>query len=208
MPRLVPAIAAILVGMFALFLAHDIHSWQTSIGSAALRSVVSPTNPPRVTPGTVLPSGVSGSLLATGRDRRWLLARQRFDLAYARTVHKTKLNQDDYRALNGAEALLSKLTQDPNPVRSSRAYNLLAALVFREAYPGTIVVRRLVQESLTDEQNAVRLDATDEDAKENLELTLRVLIAVGLPPQQARAEGTKRANAKKGGFQGPPGAGY
>src|SRR5439155_25822314 len=98
--------------------------------------------------------------------------------------------------------------RDPDPVRASQAYNLLAVLVFREAYPGNVVVRRLVQESLTDLQNAVRLDPTNEPAKQNLELTLRVLVAVDLEDRQARAAGTRRAKARKGGYQGPPGAGY
>jgi hypothetical protein len=206
--RAVTAGSLIVVGLLVLFLAHDVSAWRTTIDRAALGTLEAPTKRPVTSPNTVLPVGVSGSLLGAARDQEWLKARQKFNLAYDETVKKLSLNQDDYQLLNGAEATLSRLTQDPDPARASRAYTLLAALVFREAYPGTVVVRRLIQESLTDEQNAVRLDTSNEAAKENLELTLRVLVAVGLPPQQARAAGTRRANAKKGGFQGPPGAGY
>jgi hypothetical protein len=206
--RTVIALVAVVLGLLALFLAHDVRSWHGTLEDAGLRTFASPSKKPGTTPATVLPAGVSGSLLDVGRDRQWLDARRKFTLAYEGTIKKLSLTQDDYRLLNRAESALGKLTQDPDPVRASRAYTLLAALVFREAYPGTVTVRRLIQEALTDEQNAVRLDTSDEAAKENLELTLRVLIAVGLPPQQARAQGTRRANAKKGGFQGPPGAGY
>jgi hypothetical protein len=147
-------------------------------------------------------------VLGVARDRSWLASVEKFNVAYGATRHVNILSPQDYQLLNGAEASLSKITQDPNPARASQAYNLLSVLVFREAYPGTVVVRRLVQESLTDVQNAVRLDPTDEPAKENLELTLRVLISVSAEQEQARAAGTRRANAKRGGFEGPPGAGY
>jgi hypothetical protein len=206
--RVAAASAALVVGLLVVFLAHDVRSWNTTISNGRLQTLRTTAKTPPKSPSTMLPAGIAGSLLDVSRDRQWLDARQKFALAYAGTLRTLTLDQDDYRLLNGAEAALSRLTQDPNPVRASRAYNLLATLVFREAYPGPVVVRRLVQESLTDEQNAVRLDNDDEAAKENLELTLRVLIAVDLPPQQARAAGTRRANAKKGGFQGPPGAGY
>jgi hypothetical protein len=151
---------------------------------------------------------VSGSLLAVGRDRQWLRAVQKFSIAYETTLHANDLSPDGYRLLNGAQAALGKVTQDSNPARASQAFNLLAVLVFREAYPGRVVVRRLVQESLTDLQNAVRLNPANEAAKENLELTLRVLVAVDLAQHQQRSAGTKRANQRKGGYEGPPGAGY
>lgn len=199
---------AFLLGLLLVLLAHDMRSWHHTLRTDAIRSYASPQARTRLTARTVLPSGMSGALLGVGRDRRWLASVQKFNVAYAATRHVDILSPDDYKLLNGAEASLSKVTQDPSPTRASQAYNLLSVLVFREAYPGTVVVRRLVQESLTDVQNAVRIDPADEPAKENLELTLRVLIAVSAEQEQARAAGTRRANAKRGGFEGPPGAGY
>jgi hypothetical protein len=201
-------VLGVVVGVLLLLLANDVRSWRSVLAHDALVSYVAPTTPPRLDPGTALPSGLSGSLLGVGRDRDWLRAVRSFDVAYGTTVRKNQLGEDDYRLLNGAERALGKVTQDPSPALASQAYNLLAVVVFREAYPGTVVVRRLVEESLTDEQNAVRLDPANEPAKENLELTLRVLVSVGLPPQQARASGTRRSPQKKGGYEGPPGAGY
>jgi hypothetical protein len=191
-----------------VLLAQDVRSWHHTLRTDAVRSDASPEGRTRLTARTVLPSGLSGSLLGVGRDRRWLAAVQKFTVAWDATRRASTLSPEHYRLLNGAEASLSKITQDPDPVRASQAYNLLSVLVFREAYPGTAVVRRLVQESLTDVQNAVRLDPSDEQAKENLELTLRVLVAVSLAQEQHRAAGTRRANAKQGGYEGPPGAGY
>jgi hypothetical protein len=199
---------ALLLGAFLLLLAHDMRSWHHTLHTDAVRADADPQGRTRLTARTVLPSGLSSAVLGVARDRSWLASVEKFNVAYGATRHVNILSPQDYQLLNGAEASLSKITQDPNPARASQAYNLLSVLVFREAYPGTVVVRRLVQESLTDVQNAVRLDPTDEPAKENLELTLRVLISVSAEQEQARAAGTRRANAKRGGFEGPPGAGY
>jgi hypothetical protein len=206
--RLIALPIALLLGILLILLAHDVRSWHTTLVRGALRSYADPEIGPRLTARTALPSGLSASVLGVSRDRLWLAALQKFRVAYGATLHVDELGPDHYRLLNNAEVALGRVTQDPNPRRASQAYNLLSVLVFREAYPGTVVVRRLVQESLTDVQNAVRLDPTSETSKENLELTLRVLVAVSLEQQQARSAGTRRANAKKGGYEGPPGAGY
>jgi hypothetical protein len=199
-------VAALALGMLLLFFAHDVSAWHSTIRTASAR--VASAAPPALTPSTILPSGLSKSALSVSRDRNWIVAVRRFKLAYSGTFTKNQLTADDYHLLNSAESALGRVTQDSNAASAAQAYNLLAVLVFREAYPGTVVVRRLVQESLTDLQNAVRLDPGSEVAKENLELTLRVLVSVNLAPQQARTAGTHRANAKKGGYEGPPGAGY
>lgn len=206
--RVVTCAVALAAGVVVLLLAHDVGSWHRVTRNDTVD--VSRPGATRVPadPATILPATLSASLLGIDRDRQWTKAIRTFDRAYDSTIHREQLAQDEYRLLNAGEAALGKVTQDPDPERASRAYNLLSVLVFREAYPGTVVVRRLVQEALADEQSAVRLDPTDEPAKENLELTLRVLVAVALAPQQARAAGTRRANERKGGYQGPPGAGY
>lgn len=206
--RILAVAVAVVFGLLLLLLAHDIRSWHHTLRTDALHSYAAPEGRTRLTARTVLPSSLSGALLGVTRDRRWLAALQKFTVAYGTTRHVNELSPEDYRLLNGAEASLSRVTQDANSHRASQAYNLLSVLVFREAYPGRVVVRRLVQESLTDVQNAVRLDPTDEPAKENLELTLRVLVAVDLEQQQHRTAGTRRANARQGGYEGPPGAGY
>jgi hypothetical protein len=206
--RLAIGVVSLVAGVLLLLLGADVRSWHRTLRDDTIRASVTPEKPAHDRAPTKLPSSWSGAALGVDWNRRWLDALQRFEVAYHVTYRKQQLTNDDYRLLNAAERALGKLTQDPDPARASRAYNLLSVLVFREAYPGTVVVRRLVQESLSDLQTAVRLDSRDEAAKENLELTLRVLVAVDLSPQQARAPGTRRANAKTGGFQGPPGAGY
>ncbi len=101
------------------------------------------------------------------------------------------------------------MTRDPNPVRASQAYNLLAAIEFREAIPGSGVVHSLVDNTLSDLENALRLDPNNEEARENMELVIRY-ITVALPPEQRQTRGLgKHANLyPKGGYAGPPGEGY
>src|SRR5262249_32811935 len=140
---------------------HDIRSWQHMLRASGLHLYSEPTERTHVEANTALPRSVSAGLLVVKRDQTWLKAIQRFNAAYDATRHVNELSPEDYRLLNGAEAALGRATQDPDPRRASQAYNLLSVLVFREAYPGRAVVRRLVQESLTDVQNAVKLDSTN-----------------------------------------------
>ena len=198
---------AIVVGVVALVLASDVRSWRDLFQRDALAYSAAPTSTVRLQASTALPHGVSKSLLGVGKNAEWLTALRKFQLAYQDTLGLNSLGRSDYLLLNQGEAALRKVTQDPDPVRASQAYNLLAVLTFREALPGTGTDPNLLQQSLTELQDAVRLDPTDEQAKENLELGLRVLIAVN-KIQQGQAPGTQATKKKQGGFGGPPGEGY
>ncbi len=79
-------------------------------------------------------------------------------------------------------------------------------LTFREALPGTGTDPNLLQQSLTELQDAVRLDPTDEQAKENLELGLRVLIAVN-KIQQGESPGDADDEEEAGRLRRPAGRG-
>jgi hypothetical protein len=200
-------VAAIVVGSLAIVLAHDVRAWNDTLGAGALRASRFPSAQVRSTPSTALPSSVSASLLSVGRDRQWLAAVQRFTIAYQTTENADALGPGSYALLHNGETALAKVTQDPNTARASQAYNLLAVLVFRSAYPGTGVDAGFVQEALTDLQNAVRLDQGNEPAKQNLELALRVLSSAhSIVP--TRGAGNQVTHRRKGGYGGPPGFGY
>jgi hypothetical protein len=198
---------ALVLGVLAVLLAGDVRSWRDLFRHDALQYSSAPRQPVRLEASTRLPRTVSKSLLGVGDDQRWLTALRKFQLAYRDTLGLNSLGRSDYLLLNQGEAALRKVTQDPDPVRASQAYNLLAVLTFREALPGTGTDPNLLQASLTDLQDAVRLDPNDEQAKENLELGLRVLIAVN-KIQQGQSPGKTPTKQKQGGFGGPPGEGY
>jgi hypothetical protein len=71
------------------------------------------------------------------------------------------------------------------------------------------VVQSLVDNTLSDLENALRLDPNNEQARENMELVIRY-ITVAIPPEQRQTRGLgKHANLyPKGGYAGPAGAGY
>ena len=198
---------AIAIGSLAIVLGQDVRSWRNTLRSDAVHVSAFPTLAVRSTALTSLPSGLSASLLSVGRNRDWLHAVQKFAIAYNATESADQLGSGSYTLMNAGEAALAKVTQDPNPARASQAYNLLAVLVFRSAYPGTGVDAGLVQEALTDLQNAVRIDGSNEQAKENLELALRVLSSVHTATP-TRGAGNRVTHERKGGYGGPPGFGY
>jgi hypothetical protein len=207
--RLVLIPVAIVVGGLMLFLAHDTRSWQSSLKNQELDYEATPIAPALKTPSTILPSGVSGTLLSVGRTQQWLRALAAFSAAERATSKRRVLGTESYVVLRKGQAALGPVTDDPNPVRASQAYNLLAAIEFREAIPGSGVVRSLMDSTLSDLENALRLDPNNEEARENMELVVRY-ITVALPPdqRQTRGVGKHANNYPKGGYAGPPGAGY
>jgi hypothetical protein len=206
--RLVAIVVLTVAGALAFVLANDVSSWRRTLGADAVAYSAAPGQPARLTAPTILPSGVSGRLLAVERDRQWLAALQQFVVTYNITEDADGLGPASYQLLHAGERALSKVTQDPDPARASQAYNLLAVLVFRSAYPGSGVDPGLIQEALSDLQNAVRVDKGDELAKENLELALRVLVAKHGVSLKNQGVGDKATRIRKGGQGGTPGSGY
>lgn len=200
--------AAAIVGVLLLLLAHDVRNWRSTLTRATLQTTKHPASPWSTSASTALPPGLSGSLLSVGRDRQWLGGVQLFAYAYQQTENLDNLGASGYELLLQGEARLTKLTQDPDPVRAAQAYDLLAVLVFRQAYPGSGVDAGLVGDAVIDLQDAVRLDPHDELAKENLELALRVASAVHNAVRKASSSGNARTSKRRGGFGTPAGVGY
>jgi len=207
--RIIAAMLAICAGSLTVVLAQDVRSWHGALSQDALRFEAYPTGPLESTAPAMLPSGLSADVLGVHRDRAWLDALSEFTLVNHSTTKLTVLDPRAYRLLKSGQAALTKLTRDPNPARASQAYNLLAALEFREALPGTGIVHGLVQNTLSDLEDALRLDPSDEVVSENIELVLRY-ITVAIPPEQQQSRGLGRHANKypKGGYAGPPGEGY
>jgi hypothetical protein len=201
-------IAALAVGVALLLVAQDVRSWRSTMTRATLQTQKHPAAPWSTSAPTLLPRGVSGNLLDVGRDRRWLDAIQVFSYAYQQTENLDTIGASGYELLLQGQARLKPLTQDPNPTRASQAYDMLAVLVFRQAYPGSGVDASLVGDGVIDLQNAVRIDPQNELAKENLELALRVATAVHNVVKKASSSGNAKTNKRNGGVGSPAGVGY
>jgi hypothetical protein len=205
---LVGLVVALVIGIAAVALAQDVRSWRDTFHDDAVTYASAPTQPVALTAPTTLPSGVSGRVLSVRNDQRWLDALRRFDAAYQLTENKDALGPGDFAALNSTASSLSRLTEDSDPARASEAYDLLAVLVFREAYPGSGVNVAQISNAVLDLENAVRLDPGNALAKANLELALRVAFATHAVIQLPSGLGRQVTNKRHGGSGGPAGEGY
>jgi hypothetical protein len=206
--RIGAIVACAALGVVLILLAQDVRSWHSNLQQNALAATARPSTPVELTPSTTLPSGVSEEALGASRDRAWLDAIQKFTYAYEKTANVDGLGPPLIALLGQGEIALNKLTQDPNPARASQAYNLLAVLTFRQAYPGSSVDAGLVGNALIDLENAVRLDPANESAKENLEKALRVATAVHATVKNGPSTGNTAGTKRRGGQGAPAGVGY
>jgi hypothetical protein len=205
--RILVATVVLVLGVAAILLADDVRSWRNTLHDDAVAYSAFPSQRERLTAPTMLPAGVAGRLLAVDHDRQWLRALPLFTRVEQATRNITTFGRVAYAALNGGRAVLGTVTHDPNPARASQAYNLLALLAFREAHSGGETDQALLQEAVTELQNAVRLDGSNEKAKANLELALRIVTAAQRE-QQRRAVGLHQTNKRQGAFGYPAGTGY
>jgi hypothetical protein len=208
MSRLLLVTVATVLALAAILLAHDVRSLRDTLRAEALTSQ---SEGPSGGASTWLPSGLSGRLLSVGRDRQWLKAIGAFGDAYRTTATLVALQPGPQKRLASDEAAIGAVAQDPDHVRASQAYNLLAVLAFREAFLLSSTRGSdsgLVQQSLTEFQNAIRLDPAADTPKANLERALRTLASQ--PDQAAPKPGGRNRGAvsRKGSYGGPPGMGY
>lgn len=151
---------------------------------------------------TILPAGASRTLLDAGDDIDHRAAVQRFRLSRPREP-VTRFSQLTERS--GAEAALARTARrDPDPVRQSALYNLRGALAFEDSRLGTgsgPPLRRAAGHF----RRAVELDPANDDARLNLELTLRLLARSG---QSSAGSGERAATPASGAGAASTGAGY
>lgn len=192
--------AAVLLALFA----HDLRAWPAAIARDDVRAAAGVGGAPTWRPSTVLPAAWSEDLLSLRADRELRLAirrfRQTYDLPPGFGGGLTAV-----KARDAAEAALAARAQDPDPARASQALDLLGLLLFGDSTSGA--GSAAATRAVGDLQQAVRLDAGNEDAKTNLELVLRLLEAHGSRPGSAAAAGP-RSTGHHGAGSGQPGEGY
>lgn len=200
-------VLAVVAALCAAF-AHDLRSWEHTIGASEVSYAAAPAQPVHTNAPTILPSGLSGDLLSVQRDREWLEALPHFTSVYDFVNPRDSLGPALYSLIDGAEADLTTVASDPNPAGASQAYDLLGVLFFRSAYPGSGTDPGLLQEAVSNLQNAVRVDPSNEIAKENLELAMRVLVARHGGQLKQPGSGTQATNKRRGSNALPPGGGF
>jgi hypothetical protein len=133
---------------------------------------------------TLLPGEVSARVLDLGPQRRLRAAIGLYE-----------------RRSPAARRALAAAAAGDEPQRASQAYDLLALLDYRTRTTAG------ADRAIADLRTAIRLDPTNEDAKANLELVLRLLDAVGVRPGSAAAAGP-RAGGARGAGSATRGGGY
>ncbi|HUK44876.1 MAG TPA: hypothetical protein VLV28_06260 [Gaiellaceae bacterium] len=203
--RLAAAFLLLAAATILALLASDVLSWRDAMRSGDRQFVRSPADA-TWSASTVLPSEPSRSLLGLELPLRFRAAEQSFAAVQA-AGRGYDNGFSEAKNRGELEAELTGLAQSGDRVIASEADNLLGILAFTDSTQSGPIAPAPVDESVADFQAAVRLDPSNGDAKFNLELLLRQLLAKGVRPgSNPSAGGPARGHRGAGG--GIPGRGY
>jgi hypothetical protein len=202
--RVAAAVAMLAVAVAALLLAADVGSWQTAIQAGDTRFVQAP-GAASWTASTTLPFRLGERVLGLSDQLAFRNAAQSFVSVQA-AGQGLDNGYSEGQARDALETVLVGLTQGSDRLRDSEAENLLGILAFVDSEHTGPNTPAPVERSVADFQAAVQLDPENEDAKFNLELVLRRLLAQGVRPGSSNAGGA--AKGHKGAAGGTPGRGY
>ncbi len=201
--RIAVGVGALVLGVAALTLAHDLRAWQGGTDRGDRRFATQP-DVARWEAGTWLPGDPARALLSLGDDLAVRSGEKAFAVALA-----TPTGYDDGRQksrLRGlAELALSDALATGSPTQASRAGNLVGILAATdEGGSDASVSDRRAAETF---EAAIRADPGNEDAKYNLELILRRIKVVGSREGAGGSSGDF-GQSLTGAGAGLPGSGY
>jgi hypothetical protein len=183
------ALVSVAVSVALLVLALDVLRWRGHVDAADLRFAAASGDAGMWEPDTILPVGVTRSLLAVGDDLDYRRAVQRFRVS---RIGQPAREQDDVARKGRVEAELARLDRtDDDARRRSLIANLQGALAFEQAREDGGQASVLLRRSLAAFRRAIALDGRNDDAKYNLELVLRLL-------QQAESESSPGGSGQRG----------
>jgi hypothetical protein len=202
--RALPAVALLAGGVLALLLAHDVRARRASFRVDDVRF--------RSTPAAVdwsatqvFPFGAANAALGVGDDLAYRRALRILRLA---TPHQLIFARPPALAWRAeAQLMLARLAQnDPEPARRAAAENFLGGLAFAGAADDPDSEASLLESAVASFRSALADDASNEDAKYNLELALSRL-------REVRSSTIPRSNignasSGRGAGVGRAGSGY
>jgi len=163
-------VAAVLV-----LLAVDASTWRTTVTRDDLRFRVLPAHKDLWHPQTVLPGDPAAKLIGTGTTVAYRRALQYF--WYSRIGSNPEARQDTPTLRATAQNKLQTLVKDgPNATQRSAAANLLGVLLVTTPSIGSDkdAITQILVRSAQFFQLAISIDPANADAKQNLELVLRL----------------------------------
>ena len=172
-------VSALLAGAFLAMLGVDVLRWDRQLEQAELRFASGTGDTGMWTADTYLPSDLSGSLLAVDDD----VAVRRAIQAFRTSRPGRPVQQFTHVTLrSAAEAELARAGRmEPGLRQEARLLNLRGVLKLEEARGAPAETSVLMRRAAASFRDAIRKDPDYEDAKFNLELTLRLLQEGGAP---------------------------
>lgn len=203
--RIVLAVVALALALFAVLVAVDVGRWHDRIGADDRSAAQAPLAPIGYAPSTIVPFDPARTLLGVDDDVALRRAIRAF--VVARHTGEGFDNGDERsRRVEAAQAALEQVVLTGSPRQVSSADVLLGVLEFSTASapPG---VADPAEQSANAFTEAARLDPSNAAAKFDLELVLRVLAPVGTRPGSNPSAGDK-GHGTHGAGAGLPGSGF
>jgi hypothetical protein len=163
------------VALVLALLAVDVHAWQTTVARDDLRFRALPAHKGLWQPPTVLPGDPASRLIGTGNAMAYRRALQYF--WFARIGSNPEVRQDTPTLRASAQERVQNLIGSaPSAKQRSDAANLLGVLVVTTPAPGSDqdAVTQILTRAAQYFQLAIAIDDGNLDAKQNLELVLRL----------------------------------
>ena len=198
--RFLPALVLVVLAVLVALLAADVRGWQLTFATAG-------SDPAQrgLTPSARVPWNLAGRLLGVGDDVQARRAIRQFEQTVSASARlDNALGVTGARAR--AETELGAVARG-NGARSSQAGTLLGILAFGDLARGGGRDPSQAQTAIADFENAVRADPSDEIAKFDLELVLRLLAARGVRTGVTSGGGAG-STGHQGAGGGTPGKGY
>jgi len=158
-----------------VLLALDARMWRTTVARDDLRFRALPTHKALWSPATILPGDPASKLIGTGDTLAYRRALQYF--WYSRIGSNPELREDTPTLRATAQDKLQRLiTSAPTSDERSAAANLLGVLVVTTPAPGSDkdAITQILTRGAQYFQKAIAINAGNADAKQNLELVLRL----------------------------------
>ena len=169
------ALGLLAIAAVVALLAVDIRSWQTTVARDDLRFRALPAHKSLWKPPTILPGDPASKLIGTSSTLEYRRALQYF--WYSRIGSNPEVRQDTPALRASAQERIQGLIQSaPSATQRSDAANLLGVLVVTTPAPGQDkdAITQILTRAAQYFQLAISLDAGNFDAKQNLELVLRL----------------------------------
>ena len=158
-----------------LLLALDLRTWRTTVTRDDIRFRALPAHRGLWRPTTILPGDPAGNLLGIGDTIRFRRALQSFWYSRIGSDPETRQDLPTLRATAQAR-LQSLISSTPRRADRSGMANLLGVLVVTAPATGSgnTAISQTLQQAATYFQLAIAIDPSNADAKQNLELVLRL----------------------------------